>query len=107
MDVLEAKECANMWCAPIPQKIQAIKILRRETGMDLTSSKLYLENHSNGGEHTLFQKLMDDFCQSNQELLRVAEQEYERLGKRIAELKAAIEWEKENETQQRREAING
>ena len=107
MEVSEAKEVARLWCMVPPNKIDAIKILRRESGMDSTSSKHYLDNHSNGGEHTLVQRLIEDFCQSNEELLRVAEQEYERLGKRIADLKAAIEWEKEEETQQRRNAVNG
>lgn len=79
MDLATAKEIAELRCNPnhtpgVKGVIDAIKMLRSETNMDLLASKTYLEHHSDHGasKATLLEWLKKDFVKDTRELLRDA-----------------------------------
>lgn len=91
MDINTAKEIANLACRPERRLIDAIRLLRNETGLGLLQSKDYLETTKD--ETTLFNVLCKDYVTNKRDLLAQAKEELRQLEIRISILEFEIEEE--------------
>lgn len=91
MDISTATEITRVMCQT-KRKIEAIKLLRRETNYGLIGAKDYLEVYSEDGQNEmkLFNQLCDDFVQDKRDLLILLVEEQRRLNLRIEDLKREI-----------------
>lgn len=89
MELSTATEIANTWHTG--RRIDAIKMLRYETSMDLYAAKMYLESEPT--ELLLHKKLCNDFVQNKSDQLVQAKAEMKRLSLFIEQLEADIQME--------------
>lgn len=87
MNADAATEICRVMCQS-SRKIEAIKLLRADTSMGLIEAKNYLEVYSKNGndQDSLFKQLCQDFVQSKQDLMVLAEKEQRYWTERVAEL---------------------
>jgi hypothetical protein len=96
MDIDKATEIVRVMCQT-QRKIEAIKLLRYDTGMGLTEAKNYLEVYSKDGndQDSLLKQLCQDFVNSKQDLLVLAVKEQRYWNERVAELTREISEEEQ------------
>lgn len=107
MNIETAQEIVRLWTAV--RKIDAIKVFRGETALELAQAKTYLDDHSRNGSRDLLKDLCDDFVQSPRDLLVIARNDLTRLEEHIARLEAEIDAEIDDanlEGEEDREAIS-
>jgi translation elongation factor EF-Ts len=100
MDLATATAISVVMCQT-RRKIEAIKLLRAETGMGLIDAKNYLEVYSKDCENSeaLLKQLCQDFVQNKEELLFAAKKEQTYWNRRVEELEREISEEKATQPQ--------
>lgn len=89
MDVNTVTYIVNLFCQQ-HQQIEAIKLFRRETNLDLSSAHRYLRDGAQEGENALFVKMCADFVQTTSDLLLLARVEKQRWTVEVDRLEALL-----------------